>query len=281
MKPTFIIDQTSVRTPYYNLALEEAISLKLVSEGFIGGLRFWENPRSIVIGLSEKPERTVGPFYESFLQNRKEQPFPKKPIDSETVYIARRASGGGTVVHEPGWNLNFSIFVSLKEKPELFPVGNSYKTLLGLVSNALRNQNIQSNPRGKSDLAVGQETEMQTWKKISGNAQFRKRDCIVQHGTLILDPRLIELVGSYLPHPPEEPDYRKGRDHKEFVTSLPPEFKVGKFKQDLALLFADYLGVEKIGTGKEFLPFLRTVFLDADRLFKEKYGTKRFLTGEE
>lgn len=274
---TFYFDQTSLRTPHFNLALEEALALRLVAEGYLGGIRFWENPRSIVIGLSEDPIRTVGQEnLDVFFGYAESVPLSEKPERGSPPYVARRASGGGTVVHEPGWNLNFSLFVSIREKPELFPVGNSYSILLGIACRALSLQGIESKAMGKSDLAT--ETS-EAWKKISGNAQFRKKECIVQHGTLILDPRLISLVSDLLPHPPEEPEYREGRTHRDFVTSLPPEFSPVKFKKDLSLLFADYLGVEKIGT-RAGRSFRKSVFLEANRLFREKYASKEFITGE-
>ncbi len=275
---TFYLDQKAIRTPYYNLALEEALAVNLVKHGIAGGLRFWEGPRSIIIGLSEKPEITVGKEnIDRFLNRFETKKLPSKPAENDPPYIARRASGGGTVVHEPGWNLNFSLFVSLKTKPELFPVASSYQTFLGLISSALNRQGLSSKCKGKSDLAM--ESEESDWKKISGNAQFRKKDCIVQHGTLILDPRLISLVAELLPHPPEEPEYRKGRSHESFVTSLPIHFSPLKFKEDLSLLFADYLGVGNMGLGAE-KSFAQAVRIETKRLLKEKYGNLPYILGE-
>lgn len=275
---TFLLDQKAIRTPYYNLALEEALATQLVKFGLRGGLRFWEGPRSIILGLSEKPERTAGASnIESFLKRFSGSSLPLKPSSEDPPYIARRASGGGTVVHEPGWNLNFSLFVSLKEKPELYPVGTSYKIFLDLVSKALGRQGLPARCKGKSDLAL--DTGDTDWKKISGNAQFRKKDCIVQHGTLILDPRLIHLVSDLLPHPPEEPEYRQGRSHSSFVTSLPSGFSVPKFKEDLSLLFADYLGVGNMDTRAD-RSYSRAVFQEAERLRKEKYSSLTYILGE-
>ncbi|TGK01677.1 lipoate--protein ligase family protein [Leptospira semungkisensis] len=275
---TFLLNQKAIRTPYYNLAMEEALALQLVSHGLVAGLRFWEGPRSIILGLSEKPEICAGKEnLNPFLSEFQTRPLPKKPSSHDPVYIARRASGGGTVVHEPNWNLNFSLFVSLKVKPELYPVSGSYQIFLGLISSALNRQGLSTKCKGKSDLAM--ELSPGHWKKISGNAQFRKRDCIVQHGTLILDSRLIPLVTELLPHPPEEPDYRKGRAHDSFVTSLPSSFSPGKFKEDLSLLFADYMGVENLGMGVDS-SFLQSVRKDTNRLFQEKYANLPYILGE-
>ncbi|TGL63050.1 lipoate--protein ligase family protein [Leptospira sarikeiensis] len=267
-----------MRTPYYNLALEEALALQLTAFGYIGGIRFWEGPRSIILGLSEKPELSAGKEnVQSFISKFSDTKLPKKNSVGDPTYIARRASGGGTVVHEPNWNLNFSLFVSLEAKPELYPVSNSYQIFLGIISSALNKQGLKTKCKGKSDLALEISTDV--WKKISGNAQFRKKNCIVQHGTLILDSQLISLVSDLLPHPPEEPEYRKGRSHEEFVSSLPASFSSGKFKEDLSLLFADYLGVEILGTETD-PSFFRKVRKETDRLFREKYSDLRYILGD-
>jgi lipoate-protein ligase A len=65
--------------------------------------------------------------------------------------------------------------------------------------------------RGISDLTLGN-------LKISGNAQRRKRDRLLFHGTFLLDFD-IELVEHLLPMPTREPDYRRRRPHREFLTN--------------------------------------------------------------
>jgi lipoate-protein ligase A len=59
--------------------------------------------------------------------------------------------------------------------------------------------------------------------KFSGNAQRRKRHCLLFHGTFLLDLNLAR-VERYLAMPPRQPAYRAGRPHSQFLThlSLPP-----------------------------------------------------------
>ncbi len=66
---TFVCLQNSNRSAAYNLAIEEAIGLHLVSSGYGAGLRIWRNPFSIVLGLSEKAEIR---FYPKFCKNFRE-----------------------------------------------------------------------------------------------------------------------------------------------------------------------------------------------------------------
>ncbi|EMJ53642.1 biotin/lipoate A/B protein ligase family protein [Leptospira interrogans serovar Valbuzzi str. Duyster] len=334
---TFSFVQNSIRSAAFNLAIEEAIGLHLVSSGYGAGLRIWKNPFSIVLGLSEKAEDTILPeillhFQESkfsgmigfkdiksetnlnLTQSRNDhfsknsvKNFQKQTIESnsnlaqeifgnnqktkiesfksnskiedqtnltkEFPMIVRRASGGGTVVHHPDENLNFTFFISLDVKPELYKVKESYDYFLSLVLDALKRQTLGASFRGKSDLAV---LENGLEKKISGNAQFRKRGAVVHHGTLILKPSLIERVSKLLKHPPEEPEYRKNRKHSDFVTSLPDNFSTVKFGQDLSHVFAESLGLSKIGSESD-LRFQKVVFQEAKLLFENKYSRMDFI----
>ncbi|EQA64009.1 lipoate--protein ligase family protein [Leptospira alexanderi] len=197
----------------------------------------------------------------------------RKRFDKEFPTIVRRASGGGTVVHHPEENLNFTFFVSLDVKPELYKVKESYGYFLSLVVSALKRQTLSASCRGKSDLAI---LEQGLEKKISGNAQFRKRNAVIHHGTLILKPSLIERVSGLLKHPPEEPEYRKNRKHSDFVTSLPSDFSPLKFGRDLSHVFAESLGLFRIGSERD-LRFTKAVFKEAKRLLENKYSRMDFI----
>lgn len=66
--------------------------------------------------------------------------------------------------------------------------------------------------RGISDLAIGD-------MKIYGSALYRKPGYLFYHGVLNL-AESPKKIGRYLRHPQREPEYRRGRDHERFVTSL-------------------------------------------------------------
>jgi len=69
--------------------------------------------------------------------------------------------------------------------------------------------------RGLSDLAIGGH-------KVSGNAQRRKREAILHHGTLLYRPDYAGMA-RWLREPAKRPDYRGARDHRAFVGTLPLE----------------------------------------------------------
>jgi lipoate-protein ligase A len=78
---------------------------------------------------------------------------------------------------------------------------------------ALRERGVNATHKGISDLAVG-------GRKISGNAQRRRKRYILHHGTLLyaMDPELMER---YLSEPADRPQYRGDRTHRGFVKCLP------------------------------------------------------------
>ncbi len=65
---------------------------------------------------------------------------------------------------------------------------------------------------GVSDLALDD-------RKIGGSCLWRTRGILYYSTTLLVDPDW-DLIDRYLPHPPREPEYRRGREHRRFLVSL-------------------------------------------------------------
>lgn len=66
--------------------------------------------------------------------------------------------------------------------------------------------------RGISDLSLGN-------RKILGSSMYRNRKLVFYHAVLNV-AESGERIERYLRHPGREPDYRQGRPHRDFVTSL-------------------------------------------------------------
>jgi lipoate---protein ligase len=269
----FKIKESKIRSTYFNLAMEEAISLRLVQNDWIGGIRFYENKNSIVLGISDFIESNVQtPILNSFKDEFEKNKNPLKSKDIPfNLQISRRASGGGTVYQDVPGNLNYSIFINLKKRPDLFPIQNSYNQISTIPIQALKSQNFPVELAGKSDLSISINEEM---LKISGNSQFRKRDCLVHHGTLILSNELISKVSEFLLHPPAEPDYRKGRTHSKFITSIPKTFSIDKFKMDMTIALQNFLGDQ---FGHIPLKEFRELYKSTKELMTQKYLNKDFI----
>lgn len=175
-----------------NLALDEALLL----EAEAGGrevLRIWEWPRpAVVLGSGGKVADDVD----------------EAACAADGVPILRRASGGGTVLLCRGC-LCYSLVLAYARDERLTEVRASYRWVLGRVLEAL---GIGGEVAGVSDLALG-------GMKFSGNAQQRKRDHLLHHGTILYDAEL-PLVSRYLRPPPRQPEYRAGREHAAFVRNV-------------------------------------------------------------
>jgi lipoate-protein ligase A len=78
---------------------------------------------------------------------------------------------------------------------------------------ALARQGLELRIEGTSDLAWGS-------RKVSGNAQRRRKNFILFHGTLLLSGFDRNLLGTLLTHPARQPDWRAQRLHEEFVDCL-------------------------------------------------------------
>ncbi len=130
-------------------------------------------------------------------------------VDADKVEVLKRPSGGEAVLLTPGM-----LVIALKyplekvgKAHDVFNLANS------LIKEALSESGVQNiTARGISDICIGE-------KKILGSAIFRKPDSVFYHAVLNVNED-IRLIDRYLKHPKREPDYRKGRSHLAFVSSL-------------------------------------------------------------
>lgn len=125
------------------------------------------------------------------------------------VPVYRRPSGGEAVVLSPAMAI-----LSLVFRPDLRRPSREYFTRLNrAVCTALAGLGVAGvGAAGISDLEIG-------GRKISGSALYRNRHLVFCHAVLNVaeSPLLLEEL---LPMPGRMPEYRRGRPHRDFVTSL-------------------------------------------------------------
>jgi len=170
------------RDPVYNMALDEAV-LRLRSRLDYDTLRIYMwRPSGVSIGRSQD-------FYEAL---------DLGCISRLGFTPVRRPTGGGALLHREGYEVTYSVVLSRSHPFYGLDVASSAVEIARGVLAALSRLGVEPSisgsyipsetplcyfRRGSSDVLVG-------GRKISGSAQYRIGDALLQHGTLLvnLDP---------------------------------------------------------------------------------------------
>jgi lipoate---protein ligase len=147
----------------------------------------------IVLGLSNKPESSI------HLQ----------AVQQDKITVYKRPSGGETVLITP----NTLVISTLLSVAKLENPSRYFKNINQKIIDNLNIMGIHNLcQKGISDIAIGE-------KKILGSSIYRTMDKVFYHAVLnVREP--ISSIEKYLQYPSREPDYRHGRSHYDFVTSL-------------------------------------------------------------
>lgn len=128
---------------------------------------------------------------------------------AEGVPVYRRRGGGGAVVLAPGCLVITAAYEASRRRFATQWIG----PVAEAIARALRSLGLSGVAvRGMGDVAIGD-------LKVLGSSLYANRQVALYQGSLLVDPDL-DRIARYLPHPTREPDYRRGRSHAEFMTSL-------------------------------------------------------------
>ena len=187
----------SLPTPAENLACDEAL-LDWTEES-LGDevLRFWESTEYfVVVGYGNRIETEV---HTTFCREN-------------NIPILRRCSGGGTVLQGPGV-LNYSLLLSTDSAGPCHSIGAANTCIMERHRDILASLlNAPVQVQGHTDLTI-------RGLKFSGNAQRRRKQFLLFHGSLLLNFDL-NLIERALSMPSKQPAYRRHRPHSEFLTNL-------------------------------------------------------------
>ncbi len=187
---------------------------ELMLEGTPAGYKIWRPSKTwVVLGASNKVDSSV--FLENTIRDK--------------VKVVKRPSGGESVVLSPK---TICVSASIKRDNQLSP-----KKYFGIfnswIVDALFEMGVNNlNFRGISDISIGE-------KKILGSAIYQNREKVIYQAVLNVSESP-DNFETYLKHPKREPDYRKNRQHKEFVTSILKEgydFNINLLQETLEKLF--------------------------------------------
>lgn len=146
--------------PFFNHAAEEYLMNNFDNEVFM----LWVNKPSILIGRNQNTISEINLDY----------------VKESDIAVVRRLSGGGTVYNDFG-NINFT-FITYRD----LGVKNGFEKFALPIVEALRSLGIDAQFTGRNDITI-------EGKKVSGNAQYYKRDKLLHHGTLLYNADITKL----------------------------------------------------------------------------------------
>ncbi len=193
-----LIASSKLMLHHHHLNTLDQDLLERVRQGDPWAYRSWEPVQTVVVlGRGNKSAVEV---YENHCQH-------------DHVPIIRRRGGGGTVVLSPGI-LVVSIVKRVTHRyyfQEYFHQINTY------LIEALQHLDITSlGQQGISDICLHD-------RKILGSSMYRSKDILFYSASLMVSND-VQLLDRYLRHPSREPDYRQGRVHLDFVTTICCEY---------------------------------------------------------
>ncbi len=168
----------------------------LFSEGATGILVWQPQETVIVLGQSNTAENSLH----------------TDTVAADGIRVTKRPSGGETVILTPAT----VAFTVARHFPVMVHFRDFFRMVNSVVIEGLGEMGVaELGSKGISDITIGN-------RKILGSSMRKVGNNLVYHAVLNIaeDP---SLFSKYLRHPSREPDYRAGRKHDEFVTSISSE----------------------------------------------------------
>jgi len=251
-----------------NMALDEVAARTAVEDG-VRTVRVYQwAPSCLSLGYRQAPESVDWAYCER-----------------EGIDVTRRQTGGGGIYHDEYADVSYSIIAPAAELPG--DLMDCYERLCEPVLDAIRSVGVDAAFAVESmerihqpacylreihpahDVLAGGDDDGGP-RKLSGNAQYRQRDAVIQHGSVSFDHAIDDHLGVFADH-----DVTPAR-FRERVTSVGEQADVDR--ETFVAALEDHLGAwcdaeEGAWTGDE---------LDAAAdLVDAKYGNDRWVRDRE
>ncbi len=235
---------------YFSAAMNMAIDETLMEGIRAGGapvIRFYGwDPSAVSIGYFQGLEYEVN----------------REACRQAGVDVVRRITGGGAVYHDRDGEITYSILGPLEEFSA--DVIESYRLICGHIIEAFRMLGVESSFQPINDILVD-------GRKISGNAQARKRGVLLQHGTILYRVS-VETMFTLLTVSEEKVSDKLIRSVKKRVTSL-SEIKPVAFEELAAALEKAFSQGREVELGE----YTAEELARARQLAAEKYSTEEWV----
>ena len=144
----------------FNMAAEEYILKNFAEDAFM----LWQADKTVLIGKNQNTRKEIDVQY----------------VEQNHIKVIRRLSGGGAVYNDLG-NTNFA-FIST-DSGDSFA---NFKKFTTPIIDLLKSLDVPAEFSGRNDLLVD-------GKKFSGNAQFKHKNRLLHHGTLLFSSNMEQL----------------------------------------------------------------------------------------
>lgn len=156
---------------YMNMAIDEAIANFISKKRVPNTIRFYRwRPSAVSIG-----------YFQSITEEVNLDLCNQLKID-----VVRRNTGGGAVYHDTDGELTYSTIIDLNNPFITQDIMKSYEIICSGLILGLKKLGITAEFRPINDIVVD-------GKKISGNAQTRRFDSFLQHGTILIDSNISKM----------------------------------------------------------------------------------------
>jgi lipoate-protein ligase A len=200
-----LIRERSRRGPL-NMALDE-IAAETAADGGPRTVRVysWE-PSTLSLGYHQDPDTIDWDFCER-----------------QGITVTRRPTGGGAIYHDAVGDISYSIVAPADELPG--DLMDCYELLCGPLMDAFERMGVDAFFADEEHPAIHEpacylrqlhpahDVLAGDGRKISGNAQYRQRDAVIQHGSITFSRATDTHLGTFT-DPPEQSDF------EERVTSV-------------------------------------------------------------
>ncbi|MDD3839966.1 MAG: lipoate--protein ligase [Clostridia bacterium] len=230
--------------PYFNIASEEYILNEFSDECFM----LYRNKPCIIVGKNQNTLSEINVEY----------------TEKNNIPVVRRMSGGGAVFHDLG-NLNFTFIINSTSKQL-----KKFSEFTAPIIEALKTLSIDAEFSGRNDITID-------GKKISGNAQYYKKNKVLHHGTLLFSSNITDISAALKINPLKYKD-KSSKSVPARITNISSHLKAPLTIEEFIDIIMNHI-MEMYGQ-QNIYEFKNRDIENINKLVQQKYSTWNWNFGE-